>query len=108
MSCIALTVTPVAPAVLGVTPLDGAGLAVEAAAGASLGVTPAEGAALTVAPASGATLAIVPTPGAMLTVGEVCGVSGGTLVVLAGSDGPLRTRDGGYFLLNPATNPPEE
>jgi hypothetical protein len=28
-------------------------------------------------------------------------------VVLAASDGPLRTRDGGYILLNPATNPPD-
>ncbi|MBO4499205.1 MAG: hypothetical protein J5732_03000 [Bacteroidaceae bacterium] len=42
-----------------------------------------------------------------LTVGEVCGVSGGTLVVLAAQDGPLRTKNGGYLLLNPATNPPE-
>ena len=44
--------------------------------------------------------------GAQITVGEVCTVSG-TIVVLAGSDGPLRTRNGGYFLLNPATNPPQ-
>lgn len=42
-----------------------------------------------------------------LTVGEVCGVSGGTLVVLAAEDGPLRTKNGGYLLLNPATNPSE-
>jgi len=27
--------------------------------------------------------------------------------VLAGSDGSLRTRDGGYLLLDPAANPPE-
>ena len=87
MACITLTVTPVAPAVLGVTPKEGASLAVSPAAGASLGVTP--------------------TDGCTLTIGEVCSVSSGTLVVLAGSDGPLRTRDGGYLLLNPATNPPE-
>jgi hypothetical protein len=42
-----------------------------------------------------------------LSVGKVCTVSGGTIVVLAASDGPLRTRDGGYFLLDPDTNPPE-
>jgi hypothetical protein len=44
---------------------------------------------------------------ATLTLGEVCTVSRGTIVVLAASDGPLRTRDGGYILLNPATNPPQ-
>ena len=43
--------------------------------------------------------------GAQLVVGEACAVISGTIVVLAGSDGPLRTRNGGYFLLNPATNP---
>jgi len=42
-----------------------------------------------------------------LTVGEVCDASGGTLVVLAAKDGPLRTKNGGYLLLNPATNPSE-
>ena len=45
--------------------------------------------------------------GAQLTLGEVCTVNSGTIVVLAASDGPLRTRNGGYFLLNPATNPPQ-
>ena len=45
---------------------------------------------------------------ATLTLGEVCTVNGGTLVVLAGADGPFRTRDGGYFLLDPSTNPPED
>ena len=40
-----------------------------------------------------------------MTVGEVCSICGGRIVVLAASDGPLRTKDGGYFLLNPATNP---
>jgi hypothetical protein len=45
--------------------------------------------------------------GAQLVVGEVCSVSSGTIVALAASDGPLRTRNGGYFLLNPATNPPQ-
>ena len=45
--------------------------------------------------------------GAQLTLGEVCTVNSGTIVALAASDGPLRTRNGGYFLLNPATNPPQ-
>lgn len=43
-----------------------------------------------------------------ITVGKVCSISGGTIVVLAGKDGlPLRTKNGGYFLLDPATNPKE-
>lgn len=54
-----------------------------------------------------AVLGVVMQPQAVLTLGEICTVSSGTLVVLAASDGVLRTRDGGYFLLDPATNPPE-
>ena len=63
-------------------------------------------AAMTIAPKDQAALETVLT-GASLTLGEVCNINSGTIVVLAGSDGPFRTRDGGYFLLNPATNPPE-
>jgi hypothetical protein len=37
-----------------------------------------------------------------LTVTPVCTVGSGTLVVLASLDGPLRTRDGGYILLDPS------
>ena len=54
-----------------------------------------------------AQLAITPVEAAQLTVGEVCTVSGGTIVVLAAQDGPLRLANGDYLLLNPATNPPE-
>ena len=53
-----------------------------------------------------AVLTVLPEEQATLTIGEVCTVNRGTIVVLAASDGPLRTRDGGYFLLDPATNPP--
>jgi hypothetical protein len=107
MACINLTVTPVAPAVLGVTPVEGASMAVEPVAPAVLQVTPADGAAVAVTPAAPAVLSVTPQEGCTLTIGEVCSVTGGTIVVLAASDGPLRTRDGGYLLLNPATNPPE-
>ena len=75
--------------------------------GATLGVTPAEPAVLKVTPTDGTSLRVTPVEGASLSIGEVCTVSPGTIVVLAASDGPLRTRDGGYLLLNPATNPPE-
>ena len=49
----------------------------------------------------------MPVTDAILTIGEVCTVAGGTIVVLAAQDGPLRLANGGYLLLNPATNPPE-
>lgn len=78
-----------------VTPIEGASLKVAAAYGSSLKATALQGASLKVTPAQGV----------LLSVGEVCSVSPGTIVVLAASDGPLRTRDGGYFLLDPARNP---
>ena len=106
MSCISLTVTPVAPAVLDTIPVEGASLAVEPAGGATLAVEPAGGATLEATPFDdGTALDATPIVGCTLIIGEVCSVSGGTIVVLAASDGPLRTRDGGYLLLNPATNP---
>lgn len=92
---------------MSVTPATGASLKVTPAEGASLKVTLEEGSALTVSLAEPPVLKVTPVEGASLTVGEVCSVSPGTIVVLAASDGPLRTRDGGYLLLNPATNPPE-
>lgn len=107
MSCITLTVTPVEPAVLDVTPVDGANLSVTPKDGASLVVTPKEGASLEVTPREGSVLSVTPKDGCTLTIGEVCSVGSGTIVVLAASDGPLRTRDGGYLLLDPAENPPE-
>lgn len=106
MSCISLNVTPVAPAVLDTIPVDGASLAVEPAGGATLAMEPAGGVTLEATPFDdGMALDATPIVGCTLIIGEVCSVSGGTIVVLAASDGPLRTRDGGYLLLNPATNP---
>ena len=92
---------------MSVTPATGASLKVTPAEGASLTVTLAEGSALTVNLAEPTVLKVTPVEGASLTIGEVCSVSPGTIVVLAASDGPLRTRDGGFLLLDPATNPPE-
>jgi hypothetical protein len=107
MGCINLSIIPSAPAVLGVTPQEGAGMAVEPVDGASLGVVPAGPAVVGVPPGEPAMVGVTPQEGCTLTIGEVCSVASGTIVVLAASDGPLRTRDGGYLLLNPATNPPE-
>jgi hypothetical protein len=107
MACLTLTVTPPQPSSLAIDLAPGASLDVTAGAGASLAIEAAEQARLEAVAAEQASLAVSPKDLAQLEVGEVCVVSGGTLVVLAGSDGPLRTRDGGYFLLNPAANPPE-
>jgi hypothetical protein len=64
-------------------------------------------AGMTISQMSPAALETVMPAAAQITLGEVCAVNSGTIVVLAASDGPLRTRNGGYFLLNPATNPPQ-
>ena len=108
MGCLSLNINPIAPAELSVAAAPGADLGVAALGQAALEVR-AEGgqAALGVTPLPEASLGITPDAGLTLAVGEVCSVSGGTVVVFAGSDGPFRTKDGGYFLLNPATNPPE-
>ena len=46
---------------------------------------------------------ITPRPQAKVTVTQVCSTTvGGTFLVLAASDGILRTSDGGYLLLDPA------
>lgn len=109
MACLELTITPVAQAQLTASPVEQAVLTVEPVQPAELSADTADdGARLTAMPVDeGAQLTVTPVEGVQLTIGEVCSVSGGTIVVLAASDGPLRTRDGGYFLLNPATNPPE-
>ena len=106
MACLNFNLTPVPSAVLTATAVAAATLAVTATKQPALEVTPVKQPSLAVTPVKQAALAVTPVKQATLTIGEVCAVSGDTIVVLAASDGPLRTRDGGYFLLNPATNPP--
>lgn len=107
MGCLTLNVNPVEGAALAVAQPEPAALVVTQQEGASLKVALVDGAALAVTPNSAASLAVELAQGASFSIGEVCSVSGGTIVVLAASDGPLRTRDGGYLLLDPAQNPPE-
>lgn len=106
MTCLNFVLTPVPSPVLTVAAVSAATLAVTTAEQPSLEVTPFEQPSLAVTPADQAALSAEPVQQATLTLGEVCTVSSDTIVVLAASDGPLRTRDGGYFLLDPATNPP--
>lgn len=107
MACLIFDITPVPSAVLTATAFATATLAVSTAEQPALAVVPTEQPSLAVTPAEQAALAVTPVQQATLTLGEVCTVSNDTIVVLAAGDGPLRTRDGGYILLNPATNPPQ-
>ena len=106
MECLNFDLTPVLSAVLTATAVATATLAVTTAEQPALAVVPTEQPSIAVTPAEKVALAVTPVQQATLTLGEVCTVSNDTIVVLAASDGPLRTRDGGYILLNPATNPP--
>lgn len=103
MACLNFTLLPVQQAGLSVAAIV-ATLSVRTTAMASLKISATAQASTTMLPVPQAEVSIVPTPQATLAVGEVCSVTPGTIVVLAASDGPLRTRDGGYFLLNPETN----
>lgn len=107
MACLELTITPLAPAAMTVDAVPGAGLVLTPGGSAALALEKEAQAAIGMTPVCQVALALTPVGGASLSLGEVCSVSGGTIVVLAGSDGPFRTRGGGYFLLDPATNPPE-
>ena len=103
MICLDFTIEPARQASLLIA-ATAVSLSVETAAMAQVDVTTGAQASASVAPAPDAELAVAPESQVRLSIGEVCSISGGTLVVLAASDGPLRTRDGGFFLLNPATN----
>jgi hypothetical protein len=107
MACLNFDLTPVPSAVLTATAVAAATLAVTPAEQSVLSVSPAEQLSLSVVPVKQSAIEVKPVPQARSTIGEVCTVSNDTIVVLAASDGPLRTRDGGYILLNPATNPPQ-
>ena len=107
MACVELSLIPGDPAALTVGAVPEAGVAVANAGQATVVLAAGQQAGVVVSVAAQAVLETVPAA-AELTIGEVCTVSGGSVVVLAASDGPLRTRNGGYLLLNPATNPPED
>ena len=103
MTCLDFAIAPARQASLLVA-ATAARLSIETATMEQVDVTPAAQASASVVPAPDAKIAVAPNPQVRLSIGEVCTISSGTLVVLAASDGPLRTRDGGFFLLNPATN----
>lgn len=104
MACLTLSITPVPMASLAAIALESATLAVTGTEQLSLSATPTSQPVLTVTPEEQPALTVQAVPQVRIIIGEVCSVGRGTIVVLAASDGPLRTRDGGYFLLNPETN----
>lgn len=105
MACINFSINPVPSAWLNVTPAPTASLAVEAEPQPALAVAHDERPSLSVATTGQSVLKVEPVQQIRFAIGEVCTVTRDTIVVLAASDGPLRTRDGGYILLNPETNP---
>lgn len=107
MACAELSLIPGAPAAVTVGAAPEADIALTKTDQAAVTLAKDSQAGVDVSVAGEAVLEIVPAA-AVLTLGEVCTVSSGTVVVLAAADGPLRTRNGGYLLLNPATNPPED
>jgi hypothetical protein len=103
-----INIAPVGTPAVAVAVLAAAALSVSAAPNASLSVAYEQRQPTTsVSPVKQPSVVVTPGQQARLTVGEVCSVGTGRVVVLAASDGPLRTKSGGYILLNPATNPPE-
>lgn len=110
MGCLSITLTPYAPRpVLTLTDAsahpkltlhDGHGNPPHKTTSLILYPTPHATLALVTLPRP--TLSVTPGLHASLTVAEVCSVSDGELMVLAGTDGPLRFKDGGYWLLDPA------
>lgn len=79
-----------------------ANVAVQTQQQATVDVTTEQQTVVTVTPpAILPSLTVNPMPQPAVTIAEVCSVGDGTLTVLASIDGPLHTRDGGFFLLNP-------
>ena len=102
MGCLTLKLTPARQATVAVKPCGESRVVVTPGRLPSVAVTPSKMATVTVTPEPQPRVSLALQQPARLTVGEVCTVSGGELLVLASTDGPLRTRDGGFLLLDPA------
>ena len=107
MSCLDLSISVVSPCELAIKPTDAPILEVAANAAPEVAVRPVGQPSLVVMPGEQPSLAVAQVDRLELSIGEVCSVSSGTIVVLATAEGPLRLSNGGYLLLDPALNPPE-
>lgn len=102
MACLDFSVLPVKKPDMTLTALPRLRLSVSKVSQPSaMTLTPQTRASVALAVQQRTKLSVAPLAGPRLMIGEVCSVSAGELYVLAASDGPLRTKDGGYFLLSP-------
>ena len=101
MACLETKYTPVQKAALTVTPVKAKGLTVTPKRMVAMSIKPAKKSVLTVTQKVKASMDVRPVEKATLEISQVCTISGGELYVLAGTDGPFHTCDGGYFLLDP-------
>lgn len=97
-----LMVTPVVGMSLAALPLPQAKVSAQTGRTASVSVTALPKAMLAVTPASQVVQAVVTAPTVRLRIAEVCSIGSGELFVLATQEGPLRTQNGGFLLLDPA------
>ena len=109
MGCLSITLTQAAPRPkLTLEPQKRASLALHDGHGnpprknTDLYLSPTPGASLALTAFQRAALTLATRQRASLVVGEVCSVGDGELMVLASTNGPLRFRDGGYWLLDPS------
>jgi hypothetical protein len=107
MACLTVNITPILPAetTLTTVPTASANVTVAAQAEVSIALSPAAAVDCHVQPSAVSTIAL--TDRMVVNISEVCAIGGGELCVLAASDGILRTREGGFFLLDPAREEPE-
>ena len=107
MGCLSITITPFPRPSLSLETQARARLTLHDGHGnpprktASLGLSPTPRPSLVLTALKRPSLSLASGPRATLVIGEVCSVGDGELLVLAGTDGPLRFKDGGYWLLDP-------
>jgi len=104
MGCLSLNITLPHPALVEIERPAAPAVAIETTEPSSASVVVCQQTTVTVLKETGSTVAVNVVPQATVAIGEVCSVSDGELVVLATATDPLRTRDGGFILLDPETN----
>ena len=107
MACLSVNITPISPAetVVAAVAAASANVTVAAQTEISIALSPVAAVNCHVQPLAVSTIAL--TDRMVVNISEVCAIGSGELCVLAASDGILRTREGGFFLLDPAREEPE-
>jgi hypothetical protein len=102
MACLSVNITPIRPAETVVAAVAAASANANVATQAKTSVEVSPVAKVGCQVQSSAVAVIALTGRMVVNISEVCAIGGGDLYVLAASDGILRTREGGFFLLDPA------